>query len=65
MASVDSDDALVEDIRVIPPDGKVDALVDALGPPPSAVHLLRAVKARLDPEGRLAPGRLGSWLTPA
>ena len=31
MASVDSDDALVEDIRVIPPDGKVDALVDALG----------------------------------
>jgi glycolate oxidase FAD binding subunit len=44
---------------------EVDALVDALGPPPSAVHLLRAVKARLDPEGRLAPGRLGSWLTPA
>jgi len=40
----------------------VDAAVDALGPPPSAVALLRAVKSRLDPQGRLAPGRLGSWL---
>jgi len=41
---------------------EVDAVVDALGPAPSAVGLLRAVKSRLDPEGRLAPGRLGSWL---
>jgi glycolate oxidase FAD binding subunit len=36
--------------------------VDPLGPPPSAVHLLRAVKARLDPHGRCAPGRLRPWL---
>jgi glycolate oxidase FAD binding subunit len=40
----------------------VDAAVDPLGPAPSAVHLLRAVKSRLDPEGRCAPGRLGRWL---
>jgi glycolate oxidase FAD binding subunit len=40
----------------------VDQLLDPLGPPPSAAALLRAVKARLDPQGRLAPGRLGSWL---
>ena len=41
---------------------EVDALVDALGPPPSAVHLLRALKSQLDPDGRCAPGRLGRWL---
>jgi len=41
---------------------RVDALVDVLGPAPSAVQLLRAVKSSLDPGGRLAPGRLGSWL---
>jgi len=40
----------------------VDAIVDAVGPPPAAAALLRAVKSRLDPHGRLAPGRLGSWL---
>jgi glycolate oxidase FAD binding subunit len=44
---------------------QVDALVDAVGPPPSAVRLGRAVKSSLDPQGRLAPGRLGSWLTPS
>ena len=42
------------------PDQVAD-LVDPLGPPPSAVNLLRALKSRLDPAGRLAPGRLGSW----
>jgi glycolate oxidase FAD binding subunit len=42
-----------------PPD--VDKQIDALGPPPSAVTLLRAVKVRLDPDGRWAPGRFGSW----
>ena len=40
---------------------EVDAAVDALGPPPSSVGLLRALKARLDPDGRCAPGRFGSW----
>jgi glycolate dehydrogenase FAD-binding subunit len=40
---------------------EVDALVDALGPAPSSVALLRAVQHRLDPDGRCAPGRLGSW----
>ena len=41
---------------------EMDAAVDPLGPAPSAVGLLRALKARLDPDGRCAPGRLGSWL---
>ena len=41
---------------------EVDKAVDALGPPPSAVGLLRSVKNRLDPDGRIAPGRLGSWI---
>ena len=39
----------------------VDATVDALGPAPSSVALLRSVKHRLDPDGRCAPGRLGPW----
>ncbi|HJX43576.1 MAG TPA: hypothetical protein VJ352_07850, partial [Geodermatophilus sp.] len=44
----------------------VDAELDALGPPPSSVGLLRSLHRRLDPLGRCAPGRLGSWLpTPA
>jgi len=34
---------------------------DALGPPPSAVSLMRAVKRRFDPQSRLAPGRFGEW----
>jgi glycolate oxidase FAD binding subunit len=41
---------------------EVDAAVDPLGPAPSAVGLLRALKARLDPDGRCAPGRLAPWL---
>jgi len=40
---------------------EVDALVDAVGPAPSSVALLRALAARLDPDGRCAPGRFGSW----
>ncbi len=32
------------------------------GQVPSAVRVLRALKDELDPEGRLCPGRLGSWL---
>ena len=43
----------------------VDAEIDALGPPPSSVGLLRSLHRRLDPRGRCAPGRLGSWLPPA
>ncbi|MFD2093435.1 FAD-binding oxidoreductase [Blastococcus deserti] len=43
----------------------VDAEVDPLGPPPSSVGLLRALHRRLDPQGRCAPGRLGSWLPPS
>jgi glycolate oxidase FAD binding subunit len=41
---------------------EVDRAIDPVGPPPSAVNPLRALKARLDPGGRCAPGRLGSWL---
>jgi glycolate oxidase FAD binding subunit len=40
---------------------EVDALVDALGPPPSGVSLLRRVKEQFDPAGRLAPGRFHPW----
>jgi glycolate oxidase FAD binding subunit len=36
---------------------EVREVVDPWGPPPPAVALMRRVKARLDPEGRLAPGR--------
>ncbi|MGY1710442.1 FAD-binding oxidoreductase [Geodermatophilus sp. SYSU D00758] len=43
----------------------VDAELDPLGPPPSSVGLLRALRRRLDPQARCAPGRLGSWLDPA
>ncbi len=40
---------------------ELDDLVDALGTPPSSVQLLRRVKAQLDPDGRLAPGRFRPW----
>ncbi len=36
--------------------------VRAWGQVPPAVRVLRALKNELDPEGRLCPGRLGSWL---
>lgn len=39
----------------------VDALVDALGPPPSTAALMRRVAAQLDPAGRCAPGRFRPW----
>ena len=38
-----------------PPD--LRAAVDLWGPPPPSLPLLRAMKERLDPDGRLAPGR--------
>ena len=40
---------------------EVDELLDALGPPPSSVELLRRVKAQLDPTGRCAPDRFRPW----
>lgn len=40
---------------------ELDALIDALGPPPSTAPLLRRVKAQFDPAGRLAPGRFQPW----
>ena len=39
----------------------LDEHVDALGPPPSSVALLRRVKEQLDPDARCAPGRFAGW----
>lgn len=39
----------------------VDGLLDPLGPPPSTAPLLRAIKTRFDPAGRLAAGRFQPW----
>ena len=39
----------------------VDEVVDALGPAPSSVALLRRIKSQFDPDGRLAPGRFHPW----
>jgi glycolate oxidase FAD binding subunit len=36
--------------------------VPAWGPPPSAIAVLRAVKAELDPQGRFGPGRFENWM---
>ena len=41
------------------PDGS-DA--PAWGPPPSAIGVLRALKAELDPQGRFGPGRFDPWM---
>ncbi|TWF79357.1 glycolate oxidase FAD binding subunit [Pseudonocardia hierapolitana] len=38
------------------------AEVPAWGPPPSAIAVLRAVKAELDPQGRFGPGRFDPWM---
>jgi glycolate oxidase FAD binding subunit len=38
------------------------AEVPAWGPAPSAIAVLRAVKAELDPQGRLGPGRFDPWM---
>jgi glycolate oxidase FAD binding subunit len=42
-------------LHAAPPE--VRAAVDVWGPPPAALALMRAVKQRLDPARRLAPGR--------
>ena len=42
-------------LHAAPPE--VRAAVDVWGPPPAALPLMRAVKQRLDPAQRLAPGR--------
>ena len=34
----------------------------AWGPPPTAIDVLRAVKAELDPQGRFGPGRFDPWM---
>jgi glycolate oxidase FAD binding subunit len=39
-----------------------DAQAPAWGPPPSAIAVLRAVKAELDPQGRFGPGRFDPWM---
>jgi glycolate oxidase FAD binding subunit len=36
---------------------EVRAVLDVWGPPPPSIGLMRSLKARLDPERRLAPGR--------
>jgi glycolate oxidase FAD binding subunit len=40
----------------------VERLVDAWGPEPPAIALLRSVKNAFDPDGRLGPGRFAPWL---
>ena len=40
---------------------ELDALVDALGPPPTTAPLLRRIKSQFDPAGRCAPGRFSPW----
>ena len=42
-------------LHAAPPE--VRAAVDVWGPPPGALPLMQAVKERLDPKRRLAPGR--------
>jgi glycolate oxidase FAD binding subunit len=39
-----------------------EADAPAWGPPPSAIAVLRAVKAELDPQGRFGPGRFEPWM---
>jgi glycolate oxidase FAD binding subunit len=34
----------------------------AWGPPPSALGVLKAIKAELDPDGRFGPGRFAPWI---
>ena len=36
----------------------------AWGPPPSALPVLQALKAELDPDGRFGPGRFAPWMSP-
>ncbi len=40
----------------------VGADLPAWGPPPSALGVLRAIKAELDPDGRFGPGRFAPWI---
>lgn len=46
-------------LRTRPPE--LDDLVDALGPAPSTVQLLRRIKTQFDPTSRCAPGRFQPW----
>jgi glycolate oxidase FAD binding subunit len=47
-------------VRAAPPE--LFEHLDAFGPPPASAPIMRRVKAALDPEGRLAPGRMGGLL---
>ncbi len=40
---------------------EVEAAIDVVGKPPSAIAVLRAVKSQLDPDNRCAPGRFRGW----
>ncbi|MGB7448080.1 MAG: FAD-linked oxidase C-terminal domain-containing protein, partial [Ornithinimicrobium sp.] len=40
---------------------QVDRHLEVMGTPPSAVGVLRAIKAQFDPDHRLAPGRFAGW----
>jgi glycolate oxidase FAD binding subunit len=40
---------------------EVEALLDALGPPPSTAALLRRIKMQFDPANRCTPGRFRPW----
>ena len=46
-------------LRSRPPE--LDTFVDALGPGPSTVDLLRRIKTQFDPTSRCAPGRFQPW----
>ncbi|GAY07817.1 FAD-binding oxidoreductase [Pseudonocardia sp. N23] len=51
-------------VSVLRHDG-LDPATPLWGPPPPAVAVMRAVKARFDPAGRFGSGRLSPWLAPA
>ncbi|WP_232662365.1 FAD-binding oxidoreductase [Pseudonocardia sp. TRM90224] len=63
-------DAVAEAHRLVHEMGGTSALrarpagtdAPAWGPPPSALGVLRAIKAELDPKGRFGPGRFAPWM---
>lgn len=63
-------DAVAEAHRIVHAAGGTSVLrsrpagtdLPAWGPPPSALPVLAAVKAELDPDGRFGPGRFSPWL---
>ncbi|MEJ3659011.1 FAD-binding protein [Actinomycetes bacterium KLBMP 9759] len=63
-------DAVAEAHRLVHEAGGTSALrarpeatsAPAWGPPPSALGVLKAIKAELDPKGRFGPGRFAPWM---